>query len=138
MELIAVESTEPTSPLDAMLRGGDAYFDAMSEPGRARLLLLEGPAVLGVPAMDEIDQRTGQRELRQGLELALRNTKTDVSLDALTAILSAAFDKAALAIVLGGPIEDYKRAIRVLTSGIPGMNPDASSFASLGRSNQGD
>ena len=125
-EEIARETTEPTSPLDAMLRGADAYFRAMSQPGRARLLLLEGPAVLGVPAMDEIDLRTGRSELRHGLILALAgNEITDGSVDALAAVLSAAFDKAALAIASGESAGDYRDALRMLAGGIPGMESDA-------------
>ncbi len=121
-EWIASESHAPTSALDAMLSGADAYFEAMSQPGRTRLLMLEGPAVLGVAAMDEIDRRTGQDELRQGLELALRN-ESDLALpvDALANVLSAAFDKAALAVSMGGSLVDYKAALRILAEGIPGM-----------------
>ncbi len=91
--------------------GPRAYFDAMAAPGRSRLLLLEGPAILAVRAMEEIDRRTGQRELREGLALVFGGAKVEVPLDALTGVLSAAFDKAALAIALGDPSEDYKEAI---------------------------
>ena len=36
-------------------------------PGRTRLLLLDGPAVLGRAEMDAIDDRHGSRTLREGL-----------------------------------------------------------------------
>ena len=128
-EQIAGDSAQAEFALEAMLHGAEAYFEAMSAAGRARLLLLEGPAVLGVSEMEEIDRRTGQRELRNGLELAIQSAHSSadqgrptVPLDALTSILSAAFDKAALSIVLGGSSEDYKEAIRILASGIPGMS----------------
>lgn len=125
-EAIASATTEAERPLDAMLTGADAYFAAMSEPGRGRLLLLEGPATLGLREMDEIDRRTGADELRQGLEAAIAaEDRSDVPLEALTAVLSAAFDKAALAIVSGESADDYREALRILTSGIPGMDPDS-------------
>ena len=124
MERIAVESAAPESALDGILTGADAYFDAMCEAGRARLLLIDGPAVLGVQAMSDLDRRTGQRELRQGLEAAIQTTDVKVPLDALTSIFSAAFDKAALAIVLGESSQDFKEAIRILAEGIPGMKSD--------------
>jgi AcrR family transcriptional regulator len=122
---IASDTFESRSPLDAMLDGADAFFDAMSVPGRARLLLLEGPAVLGVAAMEEMDRRTGQDELRQGLKLVLGNAPdANLSLDALSSVLSAAFDRAALALVSGENIDDYRVALRTLLLGIPGMNPN--------------
>jgi AcrR family transcriptional regulator len=138
---IARDASAPDSALEAMLQGADAYFDAMSDVGRTRLLLLEGPAVLGVAAMEEIDRRTGQRELKQGLEIAIQSahlgtnasagrstgrTEKDVPLDALATVLSAAFDKAAVSIASGEPVEDYKEAIRILASGIPGMGSKSS------------
>jgi len=118
---ISLESVAPESSLEGILSGADAYFDAMSEAGRARLLLLEGPAILGVQAMEELDRRTGQAELRQGLQSAVQSAGVKVPLDALTAVFSAAFDRAALGIVLGGSSEDYRQAIRILAEGIPGM-----------------
>jgi AcrR family transcriptional regulator len=121
-EEIASESMESDSALEGMLDGADAYFEAMSVSGRARLLLLEGPAVLGVVAMAEIDRRTGENELRQGLELALQGAdSSDIPHSALSAVLSAAFDKAALAVVSGEPLEEYRTALRILLTGIPGM-----------------
>jgi AcrR family transcriptional regulator len=121
-EEIASESMESDSALEGMLDGADAYFEAMSVSGRARLLLLEGPAVLGVVAMAEIDRRTGENELRQGLELALQGAdSSDIPHNALSAVLSAAFDKAALAVVSGEPLEEYRTALRILLTGIPGM-----------------
>ena len=126
-EQIASESMESDSALEAMLAGADAYFEAMSIPGRARLLLLEGPAILGVPAMAEVDRRTGGNELRQGLGAVLEGMDSAVvPIDALSAMLSAAFDKAALAVVSGESIDEYKAALRILLSGIPGMNPNKS------------
>jgi AcrR family transcriptional regulator len=120
---IAGDTTRSNTPLDAMLDGADAFFDAMSVPGRARLLLLEGPAVLGVTAMEEMDRRTGQNELREGLALAMENAPGgDLLLDALSSMLSAAFDRAALALVTGEDIDAYRTALRTLLLGIPGMN----------------
>ena len=121
-EQIASESMESDTALEAMLDGADAYFEAMSVPGRARLLLLEGPAVLGVTAMAEIDRRTGENELRQGLELVFQGEGlTAMPHGALSAVLSAAFDKAALAVVSGESLEEYRTALRILLTGIPGM-----------------
>ena len=120
-ERIEHDTTDQASPLEALETGAEAYFTAMSEPGRTRLLLLDGPAVLGPEAMNEIDRDTGARELREGLAYAMDNGPLRaVPLDALTALLSAAFDRAALAIASGEPADDYKTAIRALIDGLLG------------------
>jgi AcrR family transcriptional regulator len=125
VEQIENESMQSDSALDAMLTGADAYFEAMSLPGRTRLLLLEGPAILGVTDVAEIDRRSGQRTLRDGLAQALSGDEVEsVPVDALAAILSAAFDQAAFAVAGGAAVEDYKAALRILLLGIPGMKSE--------------
>lgn len=88
-------------PLDArrqLVAGAAAYLDAMAVPGRTRLLLLDAPAVLGAAQTDAIDARHARRTLRAGLQEALgEDAPDDARLDALTLLLSAAFDRAALA-----------------------------------------
>lgn len=120
------ETRNPTSALDAMIVGTEAYFVAMSEPGRARLLLLDGPAVLGHAEMARIDLETGGEELRQGLAYASAEGALEaVPLDAMTQVLSAAFDRAALAIAAGEPAADYKEAIRILLTALFSKASDA-------------
>ncbi|MGI9416069.1 MAG: TetR/AcrR family transcriptional regulator, partial [Hyphomicrobiales bacterium] len=86
-----------------------------------RLLLRDGPSVLGHAEMDRIDRLTGAGELRQGLASAMADTSSgDVPLEALTELVSAAFDRAALAIAEGRPADDYKAAIRLILSGLTG------------------
>ncbi|MCA0032528.1 TetR family transcriptional regulator [Mesorhizobium sp. B1-1-9] len=104
---------------DALIAGSDAYLAAMRVPGRTRLLLLDGPAVLGRAAMDAIDNRHGNRALREGLVAAMRaNTMTRLPAEALTALLAAAFDRAALAIEAGASTEDYRAVLMALIDGL--------------------
>ncbi len=104
---------------DALLDGGLAFLSAMAKPGRTRLLLLDGPAVLGRAAMDEIDARHGARTLREGLEAAMREgSMKPVPLDALTVLLSAAFDRAALSIEAGAAQEDVVETLGALVGGL--------------------
>jgi len=120
---VAVEIDRASPPSlsarDALIAGSDAYLEAMRASGRTRLLLLDGPAVLGRAAMDAIDNRHGNRSLREGLVAAMRaQAMTRLPAEALTALLAAAFDRAALAIEAGGSAEDYRA---VLTSLIDGL-----------------
>ncbi|MEX3016464.1 helix-turn-helix domain-containing protein [Gymnodinialimonas hymeniacidonis] len=99
--------------------GSRAFFAAMRVPGRARLLLVDGPAVLGHARMDEIDAGGGRHSLAEGLEAALPKVSA-AERTALAVVLSAAFDRAALAIADGADEEDYiaamLRVMRVVAS----------------------
>jgi AcrR family transcriptional regulator len=106
-------------PLEALIAGSDAYLEAMRAPGRTRLLLLDGPAVLGRAAMDEIDGRHGSRTLREGLIAAMRaGAIAKLPPDALTSLLGAAFDRAALAIDGGAPAKDHRKVLMALLEGL--------------------
>ncbi|UDL88928.1 TetR/AcrR family transcriptional regulator [Mesorhizobium sp. PAMC28654] len=111
---------------DALIAGSDSYLAAMRAPGRTRLLLLDGPAVLGRAAMDAIDNRNGNRSLREGLVAAMRaRTLQKLPAEALTALLAAAFDRAALAIEAGGSSEDYRAVLMALIDGLSTARPQA-------------
>ncbi|MDZ5698092.1 TetR/AcrR family transcriptional regulator [Chelativorans sp. M5D2P16] len=99
-------------PLEALIEGGNAFLAAMAAPGRTRLLLLDGPAVLGRAAMDEIDNRHGNRTLREGLAAAIETgTIRPLPLEPLTVLLAAVYDRAALAQETGADPQDYRRTI---------------------------
>lgn len=106
-----IESVTPCNlPMrEAMIAGSIAYLDAMQVPGRTRLLLLDGPAVLGLPEVTALDNANAARTLREGVEASLAETgQTHVSVTALTDLLSAAFDRAAIAIELGADAAEYR------------------------------
>lgn len=112
-------TTGNSTPLDALMAGAEAYFEAMTVPGRARLLLIDGPSVLSHETMKQIDRQTGAEELRVGLAAAMTDKKTTpASLDALADVLSAAFDQAALSIAAGKTATPYKAAVRMLLEGV--------------------
>lgn len=105
---------------EALKRGGQAYLAAMAAAGRTRLLLIDGPAVLGRAGMDAIDGRHAARSLRAGVAHAVRGgeMRGDLPVGAVTDLLSAAFDRAALAIEAGGDAAAYRRAIAALIDGL--------------------
>lgn len=104
------------SPLDALLAGGAAFLDAMAVPGRTRLLLIEAPAVLGHADLDAIDAANGGRTLRDGLTEA--GVKAGPARDALAELLSAAYDRAALAIDAGADRAAFEKALAIVLRGI--------------------
>lgn len=116
---INAASADAASTHDALLQGAEAWFDAMADAGRARLLLLDGPAVLGRAEMDEIDRKTSAGTLVEGLEAGQQaGDIADVPVPALASLLSAMFDRAALDIVGGASRDDYLAAIRPLLRGL--------------------
>lgn len=118
---VAAEIEAATSavedPLDALLVGSDAYLDAMTVPGRTRLLLLDGPAVLGVQVMRGIDESSSARTLRAGIGAVMHKPR-GVSLDRLGSLLSSAFDRAALDVAAGADLREAKAAMRFVLSRI--------------------
>ena len=106
------------SPREALLLGASAYFDAMAELGRTRLLLLEAPAVLGCEGASAIDRAYAEGTLAAGLSVLLGPQADAGKLAALTGLLSAAFDRAAIAIEAGAERAAYEGAIADLLDGL--------------------
>lgn len=101
------------SPPEALIQGGEAFLAAMRQPGRARLMLVEAPAALSPETLAEIDVATGGRTLEEGLRAAGVTEPAP-----LAALLSAAYDRAALAIDRGERPAAWQDALRRLILGI--------------------
>lgn len=104
-------------PSDDMSLAARHWFAVMQHPGRARILLIDGPAVLGIEEMARIDAATGAAELGQGLA-ALLPGRDPAQLAALTEVLSAGFDRAALRIAEGADEAPYIAAVLALIAGL--------------------
>jgi AcrR family transcriptional regulator len=111
-------SVGAATPLAALGAGSRAYFRAMEREGRTRLLLVEGPAVLGPERMRAIDRETGGRELREGVRAVLGTDVANEQVDALSDLVSAMFDRAVLAGACGGDRAPYEAAITALLAKI--------------------
>src|SRR5437763_12122149 len=61
-----------TDPLAVLHRGADAFLDACLEPAVQRIVILEGPAVLGWETWREIDMAYGWGMVTAVLELAMQ------------------------------------------------------------------
>lgn len=110
-----IEAAAPAQlePRKALLEGSEAYLTAMTVPGRTRLLLVDGPAVLGMAEVMAVDDANAAHSLREGLKRAGMG-RGEVSVDALSQLLSAAFDRAALEIDAGGDAKEIRAAMRWL------------------------
>ncbi len=111
------ETRDVSDPELAMVKGSDAFFEAILFPGRIRLLLEDASAVLGHAKAAALTRNNGTEELRDGLRRALP-ALTGGRIDALTNLLSAAFDRAALEIAHGRNPADYKAAMHQLVGDV--------------------
>lgn len=118
----AIDAAAPQAgpgAIAALRAGAAAYLSAMLVPGRGALLLVDGPAVLGAEAAWASDARNGLRTLREGLAEAMaEGAIAPLPLDALTEVLGAAFDGAALAILRGRPVAEAAAAVLALIDGL--------------------
>jgi len=116
-EINASAKSAPGSAIDALRQGGRGYLRAMESLGRVRIMLLDGPAVLGQSEIDRIDRETSADTLRLGLAEAMQAGEIrNLPIKALTTQLSAMFDRAALAISEGDNVEDHLQVLDTLLS----------------------
>ncbi|SIO13714.1 TetR/AcrR family transcriptional regulator [Vannielia litorea] len=111
---------------EALLAGADAYFSAMGAPGRARLLLVEAPAVLGPAEVAALDARTGGATLQE----ALTALHLAAPIPQTAQLLSAMFDRAALAVAEGADPAPYRAALRHLLEAL--ARPQVGTFPDSG------
>jgi AcrR family transcriptional regulator len=113
VEEIERSARQSRKPIEALLAGSDAYLKAMAVKGRTRLLLIDGPAVLGAAAMRTIDEETSEQSLRAGLEAAMAD-QGGAALTLVAGLLSAAFDRAALLIEGGESPREVGAAMKLV------------------------
>lgn len=113
----AGENDEEPGPIRALISGGDAFLDAMQDPGRRQILLIDAPAVLGRAAVDAIDARHGLETLVHGLRDAMEaGAMKKLPVETLARVFGAMFDRAALA--APDELADYRKAIKALIRGL--------------------
>jgi AcrR family transcriptional regulator len=106
-------------PLKALSKGGTAFLEAMQITGRTQLLLIDAAAVLGREELDAIDARHGGRTLREGLAVAMRaGALPKLPLAPTAQLLSAAYDRAALAIAAGADPGEWHKLIDMVVAGL--------------------
>lgn len=96
-ERIEAEATQSDNPLEQLILGCRAFIVAAVELQTRRILLTDGPAVLGWEAWRRIDAENSMAHLREQLQLMQRQGYLKpVPLDALTHFLSGAMNETAL------------------------------------------
>lgn len=85
------------SPWDSLRDGCRAFLDTASRPTLSRIVLIDGPAVVGWREWRRMDDEHGVQSLREGLRAALGGgAAQNLDLDAMAVMLSGAMNEAAL------------------------------------------
>jgi AcrR family transcriptional regulator len=83
--------------VDQLIAGGEGFMDAMADPGRRRILLVDGPAVLGRERLEAGEAAHARRTLDEGLARAMdAGVLRRLPVRELSDLLGALFDRAAL------------------------------------------
>ncbi|MGJ4889443.1 TetR/AcrR family transcriptional regulator [Bradyrhizobium sp. HKCCYLRH3099] len=116
---IAAADAPELSAQARLLAGAKAYVQAMQAEGRTRLLLIEGPAVLGRDEIRAIEARNGDASLKTGLgEAIAAGALPRLPLNALASLLSAMFERAAIDVVEGVAPADVLAVIEQILRGL--------------------
>ena len=96
---VAQEALTSTDPLEQLRRGTRAYLDACIDPAVQRVVLLDGPSVLGWEAWQEIEQRYGYGLVVAGVEAAIgAGLIAAQPVDALAHVLFGALTEAGMVV----------------------------------------
>lgn len=97
---IAAAAFAVTDPVEQLRAGSQAFLDACLDPAVQRIILQDGPSVLGLEGWREIEARYGFALLRGALQAAMEaGTIERQAVDALAHLLLGALSEAALTIV---------------------------------------
>ncbi|MEM6593527.1 MAG: TetR/AcrR family transcriptional regulator [Pseudomonadota bacterium] len=108
---VEARAIDAASPRAALLAGAEAYFDAMADAGRQRLILRDGPAILGPADMARLDAEAGAGGLADGLAALMgEDAPSRPVLEALADIVSAGFDRAAQR----GSTSEYRQSMTLM------------------------
>jgi AcrR family transcriptional regulator len=96
-EKVETESAQSKDVWDQLILGCNAFVTAAVEPKNKRIMLIDGPAVLGWETWRSMDEKGSMRLLHEQLQLMHQQGYFEsVSIDALTHILSGALNESAL------------------------------------------
>jgi AcrR family transcriptional regulator len=96
---IAETASAKDDPWEALVAGADAFLDACATPDVQRIMLIDGPAVLGWDVWRAIDTDYGLGLLEHALQRAMdAGTILPASTTAVAHVLTGALDEAAMVV----------------------------------------
>jgi len=96
---VAQEALRGADPLEQLRRGSRAYLDVCLDPAVQRIVLVEGPSVLGWETWQEIENRYGYGLVVAGVETAMAAGLVDVQpVEPLAHVLFGALTEAGMVV----------------------------------------
>ena len=123
MERIMETAQAASGPVEGVIEGAVVYVEAAANPEYLRIVMTEGPAVLGTGALRAMDQINGVQSLIDGLEAARALGEIrDLPTAAMAHLLSGALDEAVLVVAEAedreAALAQMGRAIKILVGGL--------------------
>ncbi|MFD0868340.1 TetR/AcrR family transcriptional regulator [Paenibacillus residui] len=127
-ERVESEAARSEDVWEQLIFGCRAFVAAAVEPHNKRIMLIDGPAVLGWDAWRRMDEQNSMRLLRDQLQwMQQLGYLKPVSIEALTHALSGAMNEAALWMAQmpeeGQPLEETMTVISLLLEGFKQPGP---------------
>lgn len=128
----AAAEAEP-KPWNQLLAGCEAFLAASSDPDAQRIMLVDGPSVLGWHEWRAIDEASSARHLNEALELLIaKGDLPDQPAEPLAHLLSGAMNETALWLAQSDNRDtDLARAMTALTRMLEGLRLPESARRSL-------
>lgn len=115
-------------PVEQLILGGEAYVLAMAEPGRRRILLVEGASVLGTERIEALRAQHLKVKLEAGLrQIVAAGIVPELPIAPLADLLAALFDRVALTADRES-FTGYRLALRALIGGLKTPPPASGDF----------
>ncbi|MBI1404709.1 MAG: TetR family transcriptional regulator [Caulobacter sp.] len=117
-----------SDPIEQLILGGEAYVVAMAEVGRRRILLVEGPVVLGSERIERIRAVHLRSRIDAGVkQIMASGLVAQVPVEPLVDLLVALFDRVAL-VADRENFPAYRHALRALVQGLKVAPPSDGDF----------
>ena len=119
---VEAEAAQSDDAWEQLFMGCRAFVSAAVEPQNRRILLIDGPSVLGLDTWRRMDEENSMRHLREQLEIMQQQgLLKPAPLDALTHFLSGALNESALWIAQSSdtsqPLEETMSVISLFLKG---------------------
>jgi len=120
------ETDGPVDPMTALYAGVRRFLEACSDPAVERILLLDGPAVLGWQAWRDLADRYGLGLLQHGLQAAMdAGAIAPQPVEPLAHVLIGALDESALYMARAtDPSAARQQCTAILQQLLGGLRPD--------------